>query len=360
MTIIYPVIMCGGAGTRLWPLSRKSNPKQYHALTSERTMLQETVQRMARTGDYSVAAPSFVCARDDETVIKAQCQAIGTTPLHIILEPMGRNTAPVAAIIAEVFTDVDPDGLVLLVPADHYIADDSEFWNCVEAGIETAKQSRLVTLGIKANSPETGYGYIHQGEKLAENVYHVNAFVEKPNLETANEYLRSGDYVWNAGIFLFTPQTMTKSFTKFAPDILSACQLTLKRSRLDDMCIFLDEASFAACPANSLDYAIMEKSDNVAVVAPVDVGWNDIGSWSVLADLNQEKTGTSGGKGDIIALECANTYLHSDGPLVAGIGLENLIVIATKDAVLILPKDRAQDVKKIVEKLKRDGRMNLC
>ncbi len=360
MTIIYPVIMCGGAGTRLWPLSRKSNPKQYHALTSERTMLQETVQRMARKGRYTVAAPSFVCARDDETVIKAQCQAIGVTPLHIILEPMGRNTAPVAAIIAEVFTDVDPGGLVLLVPADHYIEDSSEFWNCVEEGIKTAKQSRLVTLGIKASSPETGYGYIRQGKELAPNVYHVDAFVEKPDLETANEYLQSGDYVWNAGIFLFSPQTMAENFAQHAPEILRVCQLTLKRARLDDMCIFLDEATFAACPSDALDYAIMEKSDNVAVVAPVDVGWNDIGSWSVLADLNQKKTGASGGKGDIIALECANTYLHSDGPLVAGVGLENLIVIATKDAVLVLPKDRAQDVKKIVEKLKRDGRMNLC
>ena len=209
MTIIYPVIMCGGAGTRLWPLSRKSNPKQYHALTSERTMLQETVQRLtcknSRTGAYTVAAPSFVCARDDETVIKAQCQAIGVTPLHIILEPMGRNTAPVAAIIAEVFTDVDPGGLVLLVPADHYIEDSSEFWKCVEEGVKIAKQSRLVTLGIKASSPETGYGYIRQGKELAPNVYHVDAFVEKPDLETANEYLQSGDYVWNAGIFLFCP-----------------------------------------------------------------------------------------------------------------------------------------------------------
>lgn len=331
-------------------------------------MLQETVLRVSPQNNpdperLNICAPSFVCAQADENVIKTQCANIGVELLHIILEPMGRNTAPVAAIIADIFAssdDKDDQGMIVLLPADHFIADDPTFWRCIGQGVDTAAQGKLVTLGIMPTGPNTGYGYIHQGESVDDGVYAVNAFVEKPNLSTAEAYLSSGDYVWNAGIFLFTPQAMLDSFAEHSPDILAACQTTVKKSRFDNICVFLDEASFAACPSQSIDYAIMEKSDRVCVVAPVDVGWNDIGSWAELAKMNTDEDKSIGTKGDVIALDCTDTYLHTDGPLIAGIGLENLIVIATNDSVLVLPKDRAQDVKKIVAQLKKEGRVSLC
>ena len=352
MTVIYPVIMCGGAGTRLWPLSRRSKAKQYHALTSQYTMLQETVQRMAHGGTLNIAPPSFVCAAADEQIVRAQCADVGVTPLHIILEPMGKNTAPVAAIVSLLFAGKEDDDLVLLLPADHHIADARQFWDSVAQGVKAAQNGQLITLGIQPDKPETGYGYIRQGEKIADHVYNVQAFVEKPELAKAQEYLRSGEYFWNAGIFLFSPEAMIDSFQTHAPQILNHCRKTIKNSCWQETSMVLDKDSFSKCDSMSIDYAIMEHADNVALVAPVDVGWNDIGSWTALADLKQALTPGTPNVGNIINIDCKNTYMHSDGPLIAGIGLENLIVIATGDAVLVLPKDQAQNVKQIVARLK--------
>ncbi|PHR56621.1 MAG: mannose-1-phosphate guanylyltransferase/mannose-6-phosphate isomerase [Robiginitomaculum sp.] len=359
MTTVYPVIMCGGAGTRLWPISKRAKAKQYHSLTSEYTMLQETIQRMNQATDLDVAAPSFVCAQSDENFIIEQSKAVGVDPLHIILEPIGRNTAPVAAIISLLLKDIQPTDLILLLPADHHISKPKEFWACVQKGINAANDGQLVTLGIKPTTPETGYGYIHQGNQIEAHVFNVNSFVEKPNLETAKQYLASGKYFWNAGIFLFAPTTMLDNFKEHAPDILRACQQTLASSPHDGIILALDETIFTTCPSESIDYAIMEKSSTVALVAPVDAGWNDIGSWPALAELQLQLGSDSPQKGDVLEVDCVDSYLHSDGILIAGVGLKDMIVVATKDAVLVMPKDQAQNVKKIVEQLKKTGRTDL-
>lgn len=360
MTTIYPVIMCGGAGTRLWPLSRKSKAKQYHALVGEQTMLQDTISRMKLTGPLSVAPPSFVCAANDGPIIERQCRELNTEILRIILEPIGRNTAPLAAIVSEVFHEIDPEGLVLLLPADHHIADPVEFWNCVVKGSKVAQNDKLLTLGIEPQNPSTGYGYIKSGASLANDVYEVEAFVEKPDLDTAKSYLASGNYYWNAGIFLFAPKTMLDCFHTHAPNILKACKLTLKASTLDGSNLLLDDAMFRQCPADSIDYAIMERADNVSMVAPVNIGWSDIGSWSELANLVKTMSNPDQLQANIISLDCTNTYMRTDGPLIAGVGLENMIVVVEKNRVLIVPKDRAQDVKKIVDQLKASGRGDHC
>jgi mannose-1-phosphate guanylyltransferase/mannose-6-phosphate isomerase len=360
MTTIYPVIMCGGAGTRLWPLSRKSKAKQYHSLVGDQSMLQDTISRMTLADSISVAAPSFVCAANDGPIIERQCNELDAEILRIILEPNGRNTAPLAAIVSEVFHVIDPEGLVLLLPADHHIADPVEFWNCVVKGSAVARKDKLVTLGIKPKNPATGYGYIKSGASLDIDVYKVEAFVEKPDLETAETYLASGEYYWNAGIFLFAPKTMADSFHTHAPAIMEACQSTLKASTLDGSFLHLDADMFGQCPADSIDYAIMEPADNVAIVAPVNIGWSDIGSWSELANLTKTMDQPEQAQANIISLDCTNSYIRTDGPLVAGIGLENMIVVVENNTVLILPKDRAQDVKKIVDQLKARGRDDLC
>ena len=352
--------MCGGAGTRLWPLSRKKKAKQYHKLIGERTMLQDTIARMQNVSVVSVADPSFVCAEADGKIVQEQTIAVGANPLRIVLEPMGRNTAPLAAIVSEVFQDIDPQGLVLLLPADHHISDPDEFWQCVSKGVQAAQSGKLVTLGIQPTGPETGYGYIKGGNAIASDVYEVEAFVEKPDLETAKSYLKSGDYYWNAGIFLFTPQTMADSFASHAADMQTACKSTIAASRNETPFLYLDSETFSKCPADSIDYAIMERADNVAIVAPVDIGWNDIGSWSELANLVTEMNDGKSEQPNVISLDCENSYLRTDGPLIAGIGLEDMIVIVENNTVLIMPKDKSQDVKKIVEHLKKTGREDLC
>lgn len=351
--------MCGGSGTRLWPLSTQNKPKQYHTLTSDKTMLQETILRMVDAGEQVVAPPSFICALEHEALIYEQTHQIGIDPLHVILEPTGRNTAPVAAIAADIIGEHDPDGIILLLPADHYIQDVEEFWRCIGLGIDTALQGNLVTLGLHPSTPETGYGYIRKGAMLSPSLYTVDRFVEKPDLETAKSYLKSGNYFWNAGIFLFTPTTIIDSFQTHAPNILQACRDTLAASKRNGSSVFLDPSTFSICPADSIDYAIMEHAENIMLVAPVDIGWNDIGSWVALDAFEKARTPapnvTIGGNveiGNILLLDGQNNYIRSDGPLVAGVGLENLIIVATRDSVLILPKERGQDVKKIVEALK--------
>ena len=350
MTTIYPVIMCGGAGTRLWPVSRKASPKQYHALVNERTMLEDTVLRVAKAGELDIAAPSFVSAQDHADIIKTQSKNQGISPLFLILEPFGRNTAPVAAIVSEIFQAHDPDGLVLLLPADHFIQDAAGFWARIKDGIAQAQAGALMTLGIHPTSPETGYGYIRSGDPTGTNTYMVDAFVEKPELSIAKQYLDSGDYYWNAGIFLFAPDTMLSAFKSHAPEFLIPCQNTLSKSPNQDGMIVLDADEFAKCPANSIDFAIMEKADNVGLIAPVDIGWNDIGSWTALYELTKSENGNAISE-NVIQIDCEGTIIRTDGPLVAGVGLDNFIVIATHDAVLVMPKDRAQDVKSIIAQL---------
>lgn len=360
MTIIYPVIMCGGAGTRLWPLSRKDKPKQYHPLVTNNSMLQETILRMKTETNISVANPSFVCAVNDAALVQSQCKDIGFQPLKVILEPVARNTAPVAAIISEVFHEIDPEGLILLLPADHHIADPEAFWSYIQNGIAPALSNQLVTLGIRPTRADTGYGYIRRGTKTNSQVFDVDAFVEKPGQETAQSYLESGEYFWNAGIFLFSPLTMRDSFQKHSPEILEQCKITLFASKSNGNCLILDLETFGKCNSDSLDYSIMENARNVSMVAPVDIGWSDIGSWLELANLAQQLSDKSENQRNIFSLDCKDTYMRTDGPLIAGIGLENFIVVVENNTVLILPKNRSQDVKKVVEHLKSNGQSALC
>lgn len=348
--------MCGGAGTRMWPLSRRAKPKQFHALASEKSLLQETVRRVAdheRAPGINVAAPSFVCAAADEDMIRVQCAAENITPHKIILEPMGRNTAPATAVISKLIEESDPNGVILLLPADHHIADTAEFWRCVLKGVTTAESGYLTTLGIHAAHPETGYGYVRRGSSLSDDVYTVDAFVEKPNFETAKSYVDDGRYYWNAGIFLFAVKAMSNAFETHAPDILADCETAIQKSTVGPDTLSLDAQTFKKCRSDSLDYVIMEKADKVAVIAPVSAGWSDIGSWATVRDMSESV------HGDVIMIDCEGTYVRSEGPIVAAVGLKDMIVVSTADAVLIVPADRAQDVKAIVEQLKSTGRSDL-
>lgn len=355
MTKIYPIIMCGGAGTRLWPLSVKAKPKQFHALVTDKSLLSETVARADHAETLNLADPGFVCALDSREQVIVDSQAAEYTPGRIILEPCARNTAPVTAIAALDMMERDPDGLILLLPADHHIADPIGFWACVSKGVKAAKSGQIVTFGIQPTRPETGYGYIQSGAAQGETVA-VKRFVEKPDLDTAQDYLSSGDYFWNAGIFLFSAKAMVEAFKAHAPDILESCRATLAKSENKAESLYLDAASFADVRSESIDYAIMERAENVSMVAPVDVGWTDIGSWQALADhlSVDEKTVT---QGDVIAVTCEGGYIRSEGPLIGAYGLKDMVVIATKDSVLVLPSDQSQHVKDIVAELKSGERV---
>lgn len=354
---IYPVIMAGGSGTRLWPLSRRNMPKQYCAVTGDRSMLELTLRRVGSRDGFSVAAPIIVCAEQHAGAVRGIADEAGIELGDIILEPAGRNTAPVAAIVAAHVAATDPDGLILLLPADHLIADTDGFWGAIGKAVGAAADGYLITLGIKPEHPETGYGYIEIGESLDGDCYKVSRFVEKPDLETAQTYLDAGTFFWNAGIFLFSAQTMKEEMEAHAADILSASVTALDKADRKDGLVYLDKQSFEACPSDSIDYAIMEKTARAAIVAPVSVGWNDIGAWSALLEIDEEIAGNE--VGDVIAVDCKNSYLRSEGPLVAAIGLEDIVVVATGDAVLVARADQAQKVKKIVEALKQGDRQNL-
>ena len=360
MAKIYPVIMCGGAGRRLWPLSRKAKPKQFHNLIGTDSMLQQTVQRVAHAKGLDVAAPSFACALDYEAQVDTQCRAAGYEPLRIILEPCARNTAPVAAIIALEFNKIDPDGLILLLPADHHVEDAQAFWQAVDKGAQAASQGYLTTFGITPTRPETGYGYIRKGDSVTPATLAVDAFVEKPDHETAKRYLSSGDYFWNAGIFLFSPRDMLKAFEAHAQDILSQCTLAHDKAARKSASLYLDPKAFSACRSESIDYAIMEQADNRAIVPDVTIGWSDIGSWEVIAKRALSESADENAQiGDVMMVNCKGVYARSDGPLIAAINVEDLIIVGTKDAVMICAPDHTQNVKTIVTGLEDRERDDL-
>lgn len=350
MTTLTPVIMSGGSGTRLWPLSRKANPKQYRALVTDNSMFEETVSRVNGRG---AEAPIVICARQDAARIAGLSPAA-----RIVTEPMGRNTAPVAIVASLHVQAADPDGLVLLLPADHHVRDPEAFWDAVKRGQGAAEAGHLVTLGIKPTGPETGYGYIKRGEGLADGVYRVDAFREKPDAATAQDYLNEGTYAWNAGIFLFRARDLLAEAERLVPDMLAATRTAYEASVSDDIALHLDEATFANVPADSIDYAIMERTDKAAVVDPVDIGWDDIGSWSAVSGLARGED-SSASVGDVIMVDCEDSYVRSDGPLVAAVGVKGLVIVAMDDTVLVIDESRAQDVKTIIEQLKADKRGDL-
>jgi mannose-1-phosphate guanylyltransferase/mannose-6-phosphate isomerase len=352
--LIVPVVLSGGVGSRLWPLSRKSRPKQLLPLAGLTTMIQETLAR-AVGGDF--AAPIIICGQDHRFLVAEQLRAAGFDKAAIILEPMGRNTAPAAAIAALKIVESDPDGLLLLMPSDHVVADRAAFHAAVAVAAKAARQGSLVTFGITPSAPETGYGYVKSGAALAgiAGAFAVARFVEKPDRETAENYLASGDYYWNSGMFLFSAAAFLKEMARLEPKMLEQCRRTLGAAQRDADFVRLDEATFRDCPAQSIDYAIMEHTRQAAVV-PVDMGWNDVGSWQSLWDIAVRSGEGNAVLGDVLLHGVKNSYVRSEGPLVAAVGVEDLVIVATADAILVSHRDATQDVKKIVETLEAQNR----
>jgi mannose-1-phosphate guanylyltransferase/mannose-6-phosphate isomerase len=353
MTI--PVILSGGSGTRLWPLSRALYPKQLLPLTGEKTMLQDTVLRLSGIDD---CGPVYcVCNEDHRFLVAEQLHEIETDIGEIILEPAGRNTAPAAAVAALLVAGKHPGAAMLVLPADHVILDSAAFSSAVAAGMAAAEEGMLVTFGIVPVSPETGYGYIRasfSGE-TGNTVRPVLAFVEKPDRETAMRYLSSGEYFWNSGMFLFKAEAYLQELEVHAPEMLASCREALGKAVKDLDFLRLDAAAFGACPSDSIDYAVMEKTAR-AVVVPLDAGWSDVGAWSALWDVQQRDEEGNVKKGDVLVHDVRNSYIHATSRLVTAVGLEGHIIVETADAVLVASKERVQEVRTLVEELKRKER----
>ncbi|MCX7099287.1 MAG: mannose-1-phosphate guanylyltransferase/mannose-6-phosphate isomerase [Methylococcales bacterium] len=348
---MIPVILSGGSGTRLWPLSRKHYPKQFLPLVSSHTMIQETVLRLTGLGDLKPLIA--VCNEDHRFMMAEQLWEIGMKPAAIILEPMGKNTAPAVAMAA--LTAASPDDVLLILPADHVIANLPAFHEAIIQANILAKQGFLVTFGVVPTEPETGYGYIKRDTLQHGPAYGVAAFVEKPDAETAGHYLESGDFYWNSGMFAFKAGSFLQELEKFNPEILSCCQQALNASKVDLDFVRLDKDLFSLCPSDSIDYAVMEKTDK-AVVIPLDAEWNDVGSWSALWDVTDKDAFGNAISGDVLTIDTRNSYIHSQSKLVAVIGVHDLVIVETDDAVMVAPKDRVQEVKEIVNQLKASGR----
>jgi len=351
---IHPVILCGGAGTRLWPLSRKLYPKQLLPLHSEQSLLQDTLQRIS---GEDFAPPLMICNIEHRFIVASQLQDVMADKGKIVLEPDGRSTAPAAAVSALLAADNEADALVLLLPSDHVVRKPANFASAVKTAAVAAANGRLVTFGIKPDRAETAYGYIQRGGAIDDypGCYDVDRFVEKPDADTAAQFFNSGEYVWNSGMFLFSAMTYLDELERLEPAMLEACRLAVSKGQRDLDFFRLNADAFSECPAQSIDYAVMEKTDRAAVV-PVDMGWSDVGSWSSLWEIAEHDSDQNLTLGDVMAEDVSGSYLRSDGPMLAAIGLENMIVVATQDAVLVTPRERAQSVKGIVDRLERADR----
>jgi mannose-1-phosphate guanylyltransferase/mannose-6-phosphate isomerase len=349
---IIPVILSGGSGTRMWPLSRSHYPKQFLPLVTEQTLLQDTVTRLPV--DLNIGAPMVICNQDHRFMVAEQLQQIHVKPSAIILEPFGRNTAPAVAMAA--LSANSPDDVLLILAADHAIFNHKALGDAIAYAADVAASGSLVTFGIVATSPETGYGYIQRGSAMKNGKgFKVKSFVEKPDLKTAQKYLESGDYYWNSGMFAFKAGRFLEELKKHRPDILAACRKSLDLAQTDLDFIRLDSDSFAQCPSDSIDYAVMEKTSN-AVAIPLDAGWNDVGSWSSLWEVSEKDENGNRLHGDVLVHDTKNSLLHSESRLVSAVGVENIVVVETDDAIMVASKDRVQDVKEISEKLKKQGR----
>ncbi|NOX75181.1 MAG: mannose-1-phosphate guanylyltransferase/mannose-6-phosphate isomerase [Gammaproteobacteria bacterium] len=365
---LQPVILSGGSGSRLWPLSREQFPKQLHSFQGEYTLLQQTAQRLdgLQVSTGKVAVPMVVCNEQHRFLVAEQLRAIGCESASIMLEPVGRNTAPAVTVAALACIDKGDDAILLVMPADHVISDPSEFHRATNVAAELAGDGALVAFGIRPAHAETGYGYIHMGDVLPNgNASAIKAFVEKPDADTASAMLESGEFVWNSGIFVMRASRWLEQLAAQQPEMLATCQRAYAGAVEDlDFCR-LDAEAFAACPSNSIDYAVMENLNYetqtpsgqvAAAVVPVDAGWSDLGVWSALWEVGERDGSGNVTRGDILTHDCRNSLFHAEHRLVAAVGVEDLLVVETVDAVMVAHKDNAQEVKKIVEQLAADGR----
>lgn len=352
---MVPVILSGGSGSRMWPLSRKGYPKQFLSLVSDYSLLQDTVLRLPNGADE---CPVFICSENHRFIVKDQLKEIGCEARTVLLEPVGRNTAPAAALAALELQSMGlSDELMLILPADHVIRDKEAFHRALDIAETTAKQGKLVLFGIQPTGPETGYGYVKAGEPHSDTVFHVDGFVEKPDTHTAISYLKSGDYYWNSGMFLFKVSTLLAELEKHAPDVLKYCQEALATKYSDLDFYRVDEAVFARCPDISIDYAVMEKTSD-AIIVPLNAGWNDVGSWSALWEERDDIRDDTGNvyQGDVIGENNQDCLVKSHHRLVAVSGLKDTIVIETKDAVMVTHKDQVQNIKNVVNTLEQAKR----
>lgn len=354
---MIPVILSGGSGSRLWPLSRKLYPKQFLALTGELSLFQQTLQRLAFEG---MQKPLVVCNLEHRFIVNEQLAKIGITPQNVLLEPFGRNTAPAVAMAALQLISEGRDELMLILPADHVIGDEPALRMALEVARSAAEEGEMVLFGIPAKTPETGFGYIKAGRGSAEDslvpgAHRVMQFVEKPDHDRASDFVRSGGYFWNSGMFLFRASRYLDELRNHEPDIYDTCVLTLERSKASAGVVTIDADTFACCPDNSIDYAVMEKTARACVV-PMDAGWNDVGSWSSLWDVHDKDSDGNVLKGDVVTHSSHNSFAHSTSKLVTLIGMDDVVVVETKDAVMVAHKSAVQDVKKMVNALDALGR----
>jgi len=353
--MIHPVILSGGSGTRLWPMSRTLYPKQLLSLLGRDSLLQQTVRRITQSACF--ASPLLVANEEHRFIIAEQLREISTVPRALLLEPVGRNTAPAACIAALTLTEAELDPLMLLMPSDHTIGDVAAFVAAVERAAMAARAGALVSFGIAPDRVETGYGYIRRGGELdgVNGVFAVAEFIEKPGQDQAKSYLASGEHSWNSGIFLFPARLYLDELERLRPDMVAACREAMATAQRDSDFIRLGRAAFAACESDSIDYAIMEHTRRAAVV-PVSMGWSDVGSWDALWEMSEKDAHGNSIEGNVVAEETHNCYLRSEAGLVAAIGVEDLVVVATADAVMVAPRNRTQEVKKLVARLAKDRR----
>ena len=353
---VIPVILSGGSGTRLWPLSRKDRPKQYLSLMGKNTMLQETILRLE--GLDHLANPIIICNKDHRFIVAEQCKQINITNPTIILEPVGRNTAP--AIAAAAFQSIrqSDNSILIILSVDHLIQDVEKFHKAINLAIRQAEDGKLVTFGVTPKYANTGYGYIKLSGEAIRGVFNVEEFVEKPDLQTAQSYIEKGNFLWNSGMFAFQAKTLIDELTIYSIEIVKSVKESVDNATKDLDFIRLETQSFTSSPSDSIDYALMEKSSNVVVV-PLDSDWNDIGSWSALHEIGVSDNNGNVIQGDVFTEETTNTYINANHHLLATIGIKNLVIVDTPNATLIVSKDKTQEVTKIINQLEQQNRDEL-
>lgn len=350
---MIPVILSGGSGSRLWPQSRQAFPKQFLSLTSEKTLIQETMQRLS---GLDIFAPLVICNEDHRFVVAEQLLQIGVKPDSILLEPHGRNTAPAVALAALHALQFHDDPLLLVLPADHVVRDIEAFHASIRLAVDAATQGALTTFGIVPDRAETGYGYIRRGLENAtlKNTFSVAQFVEKPDAQRAAEFIACGEYYWNSGIFLFRASRYIEELERFAPDILTHCRESLVKAQRDRDFTWINRVAFSECPSDSVDYAVMEKT-NQAVVIPLDAGWSDVGSWQSLWEVLDKDSSGNAVRGEVLSIDSRNCLISAEKSLIAALGVEDLVIVESDDAILVTCRDRAQEVKTVVAQLEKQN-----